>query len=749
MRKYIASVALCVMAHLTPVQAQDFNNYKPLVAEGLIPKEFLTPSSQKYKAEIKKISENARRKEKKTRDQFAKETNFILDDMLQSGLVIFNDKVTNYLNQVVNTLVEKNEPKLSKLKVYTLRSPVVNAFATSRGEVFVTLGLLAQMENEAQLAFVLAHELTHIEEQHSIELYLESNGVGKNSSNKDVLKNAQLSDKMLSKHNYKKELEAEADKKGLQRFLKTKYSTASIRDVFDVLKYAYLPFDNDSFDVRIFQNDRYILPNSYHLPKVKAINGEQEDEDDAKSTHPNIASRKANLNDALKNVTDTDKKDYVVSKEKFTELQQIARFELPLLHLKSEEFPKAIYTTYLLLKKYPESIFLKKCMAKALYYQAKYKNDSDYSYDSMYKDIEGESQQVHYLMEEIKANEMTVLAMRYAYQVLLKYPKDTEMKAITDDLAILLADNKLAAKDFVSAADLKDKTAESAKTAVKDSIQTTKLEKIRSQKTQNTEGDGAYWHTAFLEFKDNPDFIKTLEEGAKTAKKRKEIAEYYDSSKGQKEWEREQKQDKKKGYKLGIDKIVVVNPTYSRLDARKKILVDYIGTEEGQINLRDMIKEVAPKSALKVEVLDINNLTEKQVEQFNQVRFLNEWFSEQVNRYNLSLTPSTQQAAIDSIAQKYGTDYFLWTGIVSLRERPKGVKVSILGGLLYPAALPYFLYDAYKPRYDMMYYAILYDVKTGRRQVINFDYFNEKDTEAMIKSHLYDVFLQIKSKAKK
>lgn len=749
MRKHIAFIAFSVLTCLTAVKAQDFNNYKPLVAEGLIPKEFTISSSQKYKIDIKKITDGAKRKEKQTRQQFALETNFILDDMLQSGLVIFNDKVTNYLNQVVNTLVQKNEMKLSKLKVYTLRSPVVNAFATGRGEIFVTLGLLAQMENEAQLAFVLAHELTHIEEQHALELYLEANGVNKNSTNKEVLKNAQMSDKILSKHNYKKELETEADQKGLQRFLKTKYSSASLHDVFDILKYSYLPFDNDSFDVRIFQNDRYILPNSYHLQKVKAINGEEEDKDDSKSSHPNIASRKTNLNDALKNVNDAGKTDYVVSKEKFLELQQIARFELPLLHLKSEEFPKAIYTTYLLLKKYPESIYLKKCMAKALYYQAKYKNDTDYSYESIYKDIEGESQQVHYLMEQIKGREMAVLAMRYAYQVALKNPKDTEMKAITDDLAIILAEKKLEAKDFSSVADYQKKPTEPTKTVAKDSTQKTKLAKIRSQNTQNTEGgDGEYWRFGFAEFKDNPDFIKTLEEGVKASKKRKEIADYYETSKGRREWEKEQKRDKKNGYKLGIDKIVVVNPYYTRYDERKKISKDYIGTEDGQGHLREIIKEVAPKSALKVDILDINNLTDKQVGQYNDIRFLNEWFSEQVSRYNLSLTPSTQQAAIDSIAKKYGTNYFLWTGVVSLREKNKISGMSIAAGLLFYPTLPFVIYNAVKPRYDMMYYAILYDVKTGRRQVLNFDYFNQKDSDAMVKAHLYDVFLQIKLKSK-
>jgi Zn-dependent protease with chaperone function len=54
------------------------------------------------------------------------------------------------------------------------------------------------MENEAQLAFILCHELTHIQEQHSLEFYLETHGVSTTSS-RDVLKKEQFDKKLFSK----------------------------------------------------------------------------------------------------------------------------------------------------------------------------------------------------------------------------------------------------------------------------------------------------------------------------------------------------------------------------------------------------------------------------------------------------------------------------------------------------------------------------------------------------------------------
>lgn len=48
-----------------------------------------------------------------------------------------------------------------------LDSPVVNAFALPGGYVYVTRGLLTHLDNEAQLAVVLGHEITHVVGRHA------------------------------------------------------------------------------------------------------------------------------------------------------------------------------------------------------------------------------------------------------------------------------------------------------------------------------------------------------------------------------------------------------------------------------------------------------------------------------------------------------------------------------------------------------------------------------------------------------
>ncbi|MCG3134532.1 MAG: Beta-barrel assembly-enhancing protease [Planctomycetes bacterium] len=50
-----------------------------------------------------------------------------------------------------------------------LNTSVPNAFAVPGGQVFVTRGLLVRMEDEAEFAVVMGHELGHVEHRHSVQ----------------------------------------------------------------------------------------------------------------------------------------------------------------------------------------------------------------------------------------------------------------------------------------------------------------------------------------------------------------------------------------------------------------------------------------------------------------------------------------------------------------------------------------------------------------------------------------------------
>ena len=54
-------------------------------------------------------------------------------------------------------------------RIEVLRDPVVNAFALPNGGIYLSVGLLARLQNEAQLAHVLSHEIAHVVQRHGLQ----------------------------------------------------------------------------------------------------------------------------------------------------------------------------------------------------------------------------------------------------------------------------------------------------------------------------------------------------------------------------------------------------------------------------------------------------------------------------------------------------------------------------------------------------------------------------------------------------
>jgi beta-barrel assembly-enhancing protease len=756
-------LAVLMLAFFSP-SAQNFDQYEPLTCSGKIPEEFILASSKKYKADLKRIEKkDLKKRDEKNQKQFALESNFVLDDLLQSGLVLFGDPVSEYLNEVAAKVLETDKDFKKKVRVYALRSATVNAFAADRGTVFVSLGLLAQLENEAQLAYILSHELSHVQEGHSLDLFLEAKDIVKGASQRSVLEESTFDEKLLAKNRYNKELEIEADKKGIARFWLTNYSPASIPTVFDVLQYAHLPFDEVPFERSFFETDFYQFPEAYWIKEVKPINTEPDKEDDPESTHPNIEKRRELAQEMIEKVTKREGKDFLVSEERFLQVRQMARFELPMIYLHNERSPDAIYAAHLLLQKFPGNAYLEKCVAKALYINAKFENDEDYQRAKIYAKTEGESQRVRFLFDTISPKEATILALRYTWLQHLKHPEDKELTTLADDLFGELAAYSSNLSDFVDTraevpappviSEEEPKEKPIIKEVKSEKKEKSKYDKIKEQKAEKakTEPLTQGWKGAFIGLKNDENFVKAFNAGQERHKKWQSRVSYMDSDKGRSERRKEIERTRKKGKRLGISKVVIINPFYLKLDARKANAVQYVQSEEGQNRLRGIIEEVTPKSGLKTNILDIADLKDGQTDRFNEIRLLNEWFAEQVDYENLNITYGTNQGKINAIAEKYGTDFFLWTGVVSLREKKNSAMntLGIMFSLFLPILTPVAIYKATKPEYDMLYYAVLYNVKDGTYQTVKYEYFDQRDSDTVLKAHYYDALLQIKTKRKK
>ena len=91
--------------------------------------------------------------------------------LAQFGGVYQDPELEAYVRRIGNELQQVSELPEEQFTFTVLNSAVVNAFALPGGYVYVSRGLLALAENEAELAGVIGHEIGHVTARHSAQQY--------------------------------------------------------------------------------------------------------------------------------------------------------------------------------------------------------------------------------------------------------------------------------------------------------------------------------------------------------------------------------------------------------------------------------------------------------------------------------------------------------------------------------------------------------------------------------------------------
>jgi predicted Zn-dependent protease len=75
-----------------------------------------------------------------------------------------NPRVQDYVNALGQRIVPEDSDKLYSFKVFM--NPIPQAYTLSTGTILISSGMVSLLENEAQLTYVLAHELAHVYKDH-------------------------------------------------------------------------------------------------------------------------------------------------------------------------------------------------------------------------------------------------------------------------------------------------------------------------------------------------------------------------------------------------------------------------------------------------------------------------------------------------------------------------------------------------------------------------------------------------------
>lgn len=85
-----------------------------------------------------------------------------------SGMLYQDRELETYLNNVAKKVQPAEAYQRIPFRIHVLKNPYSNAFAYPNGQIYVHTGILARIDNEAQLATLLAHEMTHATYRHQV-----------------------------------------------------------------------------------------------------------------------------------------------------------------------------------------------------------------------------------------------------------------------------------------------------------------------------------------------------------------------------------------------------------------------------------------------------------------------------------------------------------------------------------------------------------------------------------------------------
>ncbi|MDR0803163.1 M48 family metallopeptidase [Fluviicola sp.] len=402
----------------------DFDHYTTLNSKGNIPEDFSLPTYQKIERDIKIVRPGLA---VSLRRKFYTGIHTSIDDIIHSEVCVFGDPISDYVRDIAKNLLKDDEETFNLLRFYTLKSNETNAFSTDQGIIFITTGLVSQVSSEAQIAYVLAHEIAHFKRKHVLERFKQ----------KTVLKNANYYE--LS--TYSKDRELEADLDAIEIYKKAGYDEALIEPTFDVLMYSYLPFDEVRIPETFFNSKEFYVP-SFKFPKETFPITAEENYNDSKSSHPNISKRKKQVLDVLANGSNWNGKAGLLGQDRFTEIRNIARFEAVRNAILALDLTNALYSIYILKKDFPNSHYLEVMEAKTWLALAQTKSVSMLKPFESKLHKEGEIATLHAILKKMDKLELSCIALRQIYDIRSGNPNDMEIQAIYDRMVETAASTK-------------------------------------------------------------------------------------------------------------------------------------------------------------------------------------------------------------------------------------------------------------------------------------------------------------------
>jgi len=197
-------------------------------------------------SEVKPVPEEAKPEfnwKKPSRDEEIALGREITGSILGAAPLVKDIALQKYVNQVGRWVASQSERPDLPWKFGVIESADLNAFAAPGGYVLITKGLYQKLQNEAQLAGVLGHEIAHVVKKHQLKVLQKQQLLNAGASwvtdqfgKKDKLAKAAISNGAeISARGLDKEAEFEADRMGVVLASRAGYDAFGLPEVLQTI----------------------------------------------------------------------------------------------------------------------------------------------------------------------------------------------------------------------------------------------------------------------------------------------------------------------------------------------------------------------------------------------------------------------------------------------------------------------------------------------------------------------------------
>lgn len=293
--------------------------------------------------------------------------------------LIKDSDLNNHVNTIFNSIIKSNPQIPQDASLFMYRSSSPNAVSFGEGTIMLSLSLLSRLENDAQVAFVLSHELAHYYREHTKTAIIRfaqlnfdrdvnkevrnirNNQYGQYTRIRELMTGLELS---ISKHSRTHELEA--DSVGLSLFLNSPYAdaVAPVRTM-EILDSIDRPVFSDLLDLKkYFDFKEYPFKETWSVYKKSDTWYYRAEISDTLQTHPGCKRRAIALEKQLQNNSGQRKN---LATEEFENIRLQAMIDIIESNYHFNQYGKALFEAMVLAEKFPDNAYLHAMIGKCLY----------------------------------------------------------------------------------------------------------------------------------------------------------------------------------------------------------------------------------------------------------------------------------------------------------------------------------------------------------------------------------------------